>query len=80
MCDQMRGFAGSPIDRMPTLIGLAGQSPTSPIDGRSVAEALLDGREPDPRPVLAEIASQRRSSSGPRIRSSASHVMVRDGD
>ena len=48
------------VDLMPTLLDLAGQSPPAPIDGRSVAEAILNEGEPEPRPVFAEISSQGR--------------------
>jgi arylsulfatase A-like enzyme len=48
-------FAG--VDLMPTLLDLVGASPPEPIDGRSIADALLDGTEPDAQPIFAEIAS-----------------------
>ncbi len=34
-----------------------GQVPETPIDGRSVAEAILNGEEPEHQPIFAEIAS-----------------------
>ena len=69
------------VDLMPTLLDLAGQAPPSPIDGRSVAEALLDGREPEPRPVFAEISSQDAIFQwAEEPEQLAAHVMVRDGD
>ena len=69
------------VDLMPTLLDLAGQAPPSPIDGRSVAEALLEGREPDPRPVFAEISSQEAIFQwAEEPEQLAAHVMVRDGD
>ena len=45
------------LDMMPTLLSFAGQVPETPIDGRSVAEAILNGREPESQPIFAEIAS-----------------------
>ena len=42
---------------MPTLLSFADQVPETPIDGRSVAEAILNGRQPEPQPIFAEIAS-----------------------
>ena len=45
------------VDLMPTLLSFADQAPEMPIDGRSVAEAILNGQEPESQPVFAEIAS-----------------------
>ena len=45
------------VDLMPTLLSFAGQTPEVPIDGRSVAEAILNGQEPEHQPIFAEIAS-----------------------
>ena len=45
------------VDLMPTLLGLAGHTPETPIDGRSVAEAILNEQEPEHQPIFAEIAS-----------------------
>jgi arylsulfatase A-like enzyme len=45
------------VDLMPTLLSFAGQAPETQIDGRSVAEALLNGQQPEHQPVFAEIAS-----------------------
>ena len=45
------------VDLMPTVLGLAGHTPENPIDGRSVAEAILDEQEPEHQPIFAEIAS-----------------------
>ncbi|MDE0019095.1 MAG: sulfatase-like hydrolase/transferase [Candidatus Poribacteria bacterium] len=45
------------VDLMPTLLSFAGQAPETPIDGRSVAAAILNGQEPEGQPVFAEIAS-----------------------
>ena len=69
------------VDLMPTLLNLANESPPAPIDGRSVAEAILNGREPDHRPIFAEIASLDaiyHNAQGPE--QLAAHVMVRDGN
>ena len=68
------------VDLMPTLLALAGEEPPSPIDGRSVAEAILAGREPTPQPIFAEIASNEaiyRNAQDPE--QLAAHVMVYDG-
>ena len=48
-------FAG--VDLMPTLLDLVGAFPPEPTDGRSIADALLDGTEPVAQPIFAEIAS-----------------------
>ena len=45
------------VDLMPTLLDLVDENPPVPIDGRSVADAILNGREPERQPVFAEIAS-----------------------
>ena len=45
------------VDLMPTLLRFADQVPETPIDGRSVAEAILNGRQPEPQPIFVEIAS-----------------------
>ena len=45
------------VDLMPTLLSFAGQTPETPIDGRSVAESILNGQQPEHQPVFAEIAS-----------------------
>lgn len=68
------------VDLMPTLLALAGEELPSPIDGRSVAEAILAGREPTPEPIFAEIASNEaiyRNAQDPE--QLAAHVMVYDG-
>ena len=58
----------------------AGKSPT-PIDGRSVADAILNGREPERQPVFAEIASLDAIYHGAEEPEQlAAHVMVRDED
>ena len=67
------------VDLMPTLLDLADETPPVPIDGRSVAEAILNGREPERRPVFAEIASLDAIYHGAQEPEQlAAHVMVRD--
>ena len=52
---------------------------TAPIDGRSVAEAILNGREPERQPIFAEIASLDAIYHGAQEPEQlAAHVMVRD--
>jgi len=69
------------VDLMPTLLSFAGQAPETQIDGRSVAEAILNGREPEPQPIFAEIASldaiYHNANEPEKL---AAHVMVADGD
>lgn len=68
------------VDLMPTLLELAGETPPSPIDGRSVASAILAGREPDPQPVFAEISSNEAIYHGAQDPEQlAAHAMVYDG-
>ncbi len=45
------------VDLMPTLLSFAGLAPETPIDGRSIAEVIMNGREPEDQPIFAEIAS-----------------------
>ena len=72
-------FAG--VDLMPTLLNFANESPPVPIDGRSVAEEILNGREPDRRPIFAEIASlDAIYHNAQESEQLAAHVMVRDGN
>ena len=67
------------VDLMPTLLDLANEIPPVPIDGRSVAEAILNGREPEPQPIFAEIASLDAIYHGAQEPEQlAAHVMVRD--
>ena len=67
------------VDLMPTLLDLADETPPLPIDGRSVAEAILNGQEPERRPVFAEIASLGAIYHGAQEPEQlAAHVMVRD--
>ena len=69
------------VDLMPTLLELADETPPAPVDGRSVADAIRKGREPDPMPIFAEIASQEAIYHGAREPEQlAAHVMVRDGN
>ena len=72
-------FAG--VDLMPTLLNLANESPPAPIDGRSVAEEILNGREPDRRPIFSEIASlDAIYHNAQEPEQLAAHVMARDGN
>ena len=67
------------VDLMPTLLDLVDEIPPVPIDGRSVAEAILNGQEPECRPVFAEIASLDAIYHGAQEPEQlAAHVMVRD--
>ena len=67
------------VDLMPTLLELADETPPAPIDGRSVAEAILNGREPERRPVFAEIASLDAIYHGAQEPEQlAAHVMMRE--
>ena len=66
---------------MPTLLSFTGQTPGTPIDGRSVAEAILNGREPEHQPIFAEIASLDaiyHNANDPK--ELAACMMVTDGD
>ena len=68
------------VDLMPTLLSFAGQTPETPIDGRSVAEAILNGQEPEHQPIFAEIASLDaiyHDADDPE--ELAAHVMIKDG-
>ena len=68
------------VDLMPTLLELAGETPPSLIDGRSVAEAILAGRKPTPQPIFAEIASNEAIYRGAQDPEQlAAHVMIYDG-
>ncbi len=80
MCDQMRwdaaGFAGSSIVQTPIWIAWL----MCALNGRSVADAILNGRQPEPQPIFAEIASQKAIYCGSEERAQfAAHVMNRDG-
>lgn len=67
------------VDLMPTLLDLANAIPPTTIDGRSVADAILNGREPEPQPIFAEIASLDAIYHGAQEPEQlAAHVMVRD--
>ena len=67
------------VDLMPTLLDLANEIPPVPIDGRSVADAILNGREPERQPIFAEIASLDAIYHGAQEPEQlAAHVMVRD--
>ena len=39
------------VDLMPTLLDLVNEIPPTPIDGRSVADAILNGQEPERQPI-----------------------------
>ena len=68
------------VDLMPTLLDLASEAPPEKIDGRSVADAILNGRQPTPQPIFAEIASQEAIYWGSTEREQfAAHVMSLDG-
>jgi arylsulfatase A-like enzyme len=43
------------IDLLPTLLELAGLSPATRVQGRSLADALLAGAEPEPRPFFIDM-------------------------
>ena len=67
------------VDLMPTLLDLVNEVPPTPVDGRSVAEAILNGREPERQPIFAEIASLDAIYHGAQEPEQlAAHVMVRD--
>lgn len=67
------------VDLMPTLLDLANERLPTPIDGRSVAESILNGREPERQPIFAEIASLDAIYHGAQEPEQlAAHVMVRD--
>ena len=68
------------VDLMPTLLELAGIATPNNIDGRSVASALLNSKEPNNEPIMAEIASQEaiyQDDNDPERL--AEHVMLKDG-
>ena len=68
------------VDLMPTLLALADEEPPNPIDGRSVADALLEGKQPNPQPIFAEISSLEaiyHNAQDPE--QLAAHVMMLDG-
>lgn len=68
------------VDLMPTLLDLAGSSLPEGIDGRSVADALRDGCEPEQRTVFAEIAGQQAIYHGSEEPEQfAAHAMAVDG-
>ncbi|MDE2829141.1 MAG: sulfatase-like hydrolase/transferase, partial [Gemmatimonadota bacterium] len=68
------------VDLMPTLLDLANEALPEKIDGRSVADAILNGRQPKPQPIFAEIASQEAVYWGSTEREQfAAHVMNLDG-
>ena len=71
----------SGVDLAPTLLSLAGVALPSPIDGHDLSPELLQGREPAPRPVFAELATHevhKKMTDDPA--GLGGHMMVRDGD
>ncbi len=67
------------VDLMPTLLDLVDATPPIPIDGRSVAEPILNGQQPERQPIFAEIASLDAIYHGAQEQEQlAAHVMVRD--
>ena len=69
-------FAG--VDLMPTLLELAGMPIPSPMHGRSVANEILRGDEPEPGDVLSEI-SLKKAVEGKAEESLAATIMIRSG-
>lgn len=68
------------VDLLPTVLDLAGVACPSRLDGRSVAADILAGREPEPQPIFAEIASWQAIHGETNDADwKAAHVMVRDG-
>ncbi len=67
------------VDLMPTLVEWAGRPVPGGIDGRSVAQDLLETREPSTEPLFAEIATQDVIYRGEEDRDLfAGHVMMLD--
>ena len=67
------------VDLMPTLLSLADLSPDHQIDGRSVADEILKGQEPEPQPIFAEIASLNAIyHNADEPEQLAAHIMVLD--
>ncbi len=67
------------VDLMPTLLSLVGIASETQIDGRSVADAILNGQEPEHQPIFAEIASLDaiyRNADAPE--ELAAHIMILD--
>lgn len=68
------------VDLAPTLLDLAGVERPAPIDGRSVAAEIRGGREPDARPVFAELATEEvHRGLTEDLAGAGGHIMVRDG-
>lgn len=66
------------VDLFPTLLDLAGLPIPTPVDGRSLAEDLRQGTEPDSKPVFAELPSDEAfqgDTSDPAHL--GAHIMVR---
>ena len=64
------------VDLMPTLLGLAHCPIPGNIDGRSVAEELIEGVEPEELPVYAEIGDGIVVGNSTDPEYFASHIMV----
>jgi len=68
------------VDLMPTILDLAGISLQTPVDGRSVAEAIVHSNQPDSAPVFSEIGNRIGiRSESTREEDLAARVMVREG-
>ena len=68
------------VDLMPTLLSLVGMATETPIDGRSVAEDIMNGRQPEEQPIFAEIASlDAIYHNADEPEQLAAHVMIIDG-
>ncbi|MYG00382.1 sulfatase-like hydrolase/transferase [Candidatus Poribacteria bacterium] len=68
------------VDLMPTLLSFAGLQPDTPIDGRSVAEDIMNGQQPVDQPIFAEIASlDAIYFNADEPEQLAAHIMIVDG-
>jgi arylsulfatase A-like enzyme len=64
---------------MPTLLDMAGVGIPDGLDGRSVYPAIKEGKEPENKPVLAEIYGEKpRRSSESDTSWMAARLMIRD--
>lgn len=65
------------VDLVPTLLDLVAAPLPASLEGRSMARAILDGADPNPEPVFAEVASAAAIYEGDRDPAQhAAHVMV----